>query len=262
MKRLTHLILMLFMGLSLSSEAMATDVNFFSEFEKYAKEEIDEVATPIVEAFGMAVGGGIYNSAKTHGVLGFDIGVRTMMLIIPEGESDIYDASDISFIAMPTVQVGLGLPMDIELMARAISVPFQDESLSLYGGGIKKNVSPHLPIPAMPDIAIIAAYHRFKAGDILTSGHFSLDLAVSKSFLVITPYAGFGIDWTKMDIEYTYVEDNPLLPNEPVEHTIDTRTTRLTLGLNVTPFPFVKLFADYNIGKFSQITAGLAVSFR
>ena len=233
----------------------------------HAKEEIDEVATPIVEAFGMAVGGGIYNSAKTHGVLGFDIGIRTMMLMIPEGESDIYDASEVSFIAMPTVQAGLGLPMDIELMARAISVPFQDESLSLYGGGIKKNLSSHLPIPAIPDIAIIAAYHRFKAGDILTSGHFSLDLAVSKSFLVITPYAGFGIDWTKMDIEYTYVEGSPpLLPIEPVEipveHTIDTRTTRLTLGLNVTPFPFVKLFADYNIGKFTQITAGLAISFR
>ena len=84
--------------------------------------------------------------------------------------------------------------------------------------------------------------------------------------MIITPYAGFGFDQTSMDFKYGYVYDNPVPPPDllesPVTKTIDASTGRFTLGLNLSPIPFVNIFADYNFGKFSEITAGLAVGFR
>ena len=248
------------------SGVMAQDGSLFDELEKYAEEEIDPVATPVVEAFGTAITGGLYHTARTHGMLGFDIGFRAMMVLIPEGESDILDSADVKFFPVPVIQASVGLPMDFEVMLRGFSVKFEDETISLFGVGVKKNFKSYIPVPGFPDVSAMIAYHSFKAGDYLSSTHLSFDVMVSKKFLLITPYAGFGYDKTSMDVEYTYVYDNPLPPpaqlEVPVSHTIDVSTGRFTMGLNITPFPFVNIFADYNIGKFSEITAGLAISFR
>ena len=243
------------------SQVMGQDGGFYDEFKEYAEDQIEEVATPIVEAFGIAVGGGLYHTAATHGVLGFDVGFRAMMVMVPEGESDLLDSADVTFFPVPAIQASVGLPMDFEVMVRGFSVKFEDETISLFGAGVKKNFTPNIPVPGLPDISAMIAYHSFKASDVLTSSHLSFDLMVSKKFMIITPYAGFGYDKTKMDIEYIYVPPPPLT-SEDVKYTIDASTARFTVGLNVTPFPFVKIFGDYNIGKYSEITAGMAISFR
>ena len=263
MKRYLSIVLFVIVTFAVSQVIGQDEGNFYDEFKDYAEDEIDRVATPIVEAFGTAVGGGLYHTAATHGVLGFDVGVRAMMVMIPEGESDILDSSDVTFFPVPAAQLSVGLPMDFEVMVRGFSVKFEDETISLFGAGIKKNITPHLPMPGLPDISAMIAYHSFKASDVLTSSHISFNLMVSKKFLIITPYAGFGFDKTSMDIEYTYVDNTQIIPIEvPVSHTIDASSGRFTVGLNLTPFPFIKIFGDYNLGKFSEISAGLAVSIR
>lgn len=229
------------------------------EFESYAKEKLDEVATPLVEAFGTGVCGGLYHTAKTHNLLGFDVGVRAMMVIIPEGESEIFDASDVSLFPVPVIQASLGLPMDFEVMVRGLSIPFEDESITLFGAGLKKNFKSLIPIPGFPDLSAMIAYHKFEASDVLNSTHLSFDFMVSKKFLIITPYGGIGFDRTKMEFDYTYGEDDPIIPDTPIHHEISASTARFTVGLNLTPIPFVNVFADYNVGKFSEITAGVAI---
>lgn len=233
--------------------------DFYSEIESYAEAELEEVAKPLVEAFGTGVCGGLYHTAKTHNTLGFDVGVRAMMVLIPEGESEIFDSSDVSFFPVPVIQASLGLPMDFEVMVRGFSVKFEDESISLYGAGLKKNFKPMIPFPGLPDISAMLAYHKFEAGDILGSTHLSFDVLVSKKFLVISPYAGLGFDKTTMNFKYTFVNPNPLIPDVEIDKDIKTTTTRFTLGLSLTPIPFVNIFADYNVGKFSEITAGVAI---
>lgn len=260
MKRYFGMILLVIFALTVSQVMGQDEGGFYGEFQKYAEDQIEEVATPIVEAFGTAVGGGLYHTAATHGVLGFDVGFRAMMVMVPEGESEILDSSDVTFFPVPAIQASVGLPADFEVMLRGFSVKFEDETISLFGVGVKKNFTPNIPVPGLPDISAMIAYHSFKASDILTSTHLSFDLMVSKKFMIITPYAGFGYDKTSMDIEYTYVE----MPGTelPISVNVDGSTARFTVGLNLSPFPFVKIFGDYNVGKYSEITAGMAISFR
>lgn len=259
MKRIVYLSLLLTLAFTVS-RASAQD-NFYDEIKKYAEDEIDAAATPIVEAFGIGVTGGLYHTAKTHGTLGFDVGVRTMMVFIPEGKSEILDSSDVSLFPVPVIQASVGLPMDFEIMARGFGIKFEDETISLFGAGIKKGFGSYIPAPGFPDISAMVAYHRFKAGDILTSRHVSFDVMASKSFVIISPYVGFGYDITSMSLKYTYIEPETDI-EVPIDQTIKANTGRFTVGLKLSPIPFVNIFADYNFGKFSQATAGLAVSFR
>ena len=263
MKRVALISFVVILALS-ASQALAQDDNFYDEIEKYAESELEDAAKPIVEAFGIGVCGGLYHTGKTHGTLGFDIGVRTMMVFIPEGKSEILDSADVSFFPVPVIQASVGLPMDLEIMARGFGIKFEDETISLIGVGVKKGLSSYIPVPGFPAVAAMIAYHRFKAGDILESRHVSFDVMVSKGFLVISPYGGFGFDIHSMNFEYTYIDpDLPAGVNEfSIDKTIKANTARLTLGLKITPVPFVNIFADYNISKYSELTAGLAISFR
>jgi len=266
MKSIAIIALFVFAAFSVIPVMAQDSGNLYDEFQNYAESELDRVATPIVEAFGTAVGGGLYNTAGTHGTLGFDLGIRAMMVMIPEGKSAILDSAELKFFPVPVAQASVGLPMGFEVMARGFSVDLEDGTISLFGGGIKKSFSEYIPVPGFPDVSAMIAYHSFKAGDVLSSSTLSFDVLVSKKFLVITPYGGFGFDKTSMKIEYTYIFDDPGPPpihtEVPLEHTIDVSTGRFTVGLNITPIPFIKIFADYNFGKFSQATAGLSVNFR
>ncbi|TKJ39804.1 hypothetical protein CEE37_11040 [candidate division LCP-89 bacterium B3_LCP] len=235
---------------------------FYDEIQAYAEAELEVQAKPLVEAFGTGVCGGLYHTAKTHKPLGFDVGLRTMIVLIPSGKSDIFDDADLSLFPIPVLQGSVGLPMDFEVMLRGFGVKFEEESISLFGIGLKKNFNHLIPVPGLPDVSAMIAYHTFKASDMLSSSHISFDIMVSKKFIFITPYAGLGFDNTKMSFEYVYVDPNFPSVDVPIAQDIKASTTRFTLGLNLSPMPFVNIFADYNVGKFSEITAGLAIGIR
>lgn len=260
MKRFTFISLLIICFVT--TQALADDL--FDEIKELAEDEAEEALTPMVEMFGTGVTGGLYHTAKTHGVLGFDIGFRTMMVLISDQEG-VLDSADVALFPMPVVQASVGLPMDIEIMARGFTVPWQGETISLFGAGVKKNFQPLIPVPAFPNLSAMITYHKFNGGDIVKSSHFSFSVMASKKFVIIEPYIGFGIDKHSMDIEYDHEYEDELTGLStivPVELNIKETTSRFTLGLNLTPFPFVKIFADYNTGTFSEVTAGLAVSLR
>ena len=284
------------------SFAQVTD-NPFEEFvRENATELVGSVADPFTKVFSTAVTGGIYRSAATHGLLGFDVGVRGMFVLIPTGKSSVFDTVDVALFPLPVAQASLGLPMDTEVMVRGFAVKYKGTDVSLLGIGLKKNFKPLIPIPMFPDVAAMISYHRFKgsyttfqlsevpfadlgltppptgwdatfdAGNLMSSTHWSFDLIVSKKFSLVLisfqPYVGLGWDRSSMDYEWTILETQPAIPDSLLSLPMimtggsDVSSTRLTLGLDVSPFPFVHVFGDYNFGKFPQATAGLAISFR
>ena len=107
------------------------------------------------------------------------------------------------------------------------------------------------------------------------ASHWSFDLIVSKklSLLVMSlqPYVGIGFDRSSMDYEWSILSTTPVdISQAPynvalpmtISGTSTVNSTRFTVGLDISPVPFVHIFGDYNIGKFPQATAGLAISFR
>lgn len=267
--------------------------NPFEEFIRQNVEQIyDSLADPYVKAFGSGVTGGIFRSADTHGTLGFDVGARTMFILIPSGESSVLDTTGLAAIPIPCLQANVGLPMGVEAMVRGLGFKYKGAAITLLGIGLKKNFRPYIPVPMFPDLAVQVSYHRFQAKDVsftledvyvqeyglstdlnieasdmISSNHWSLDFIVSKklSLLVVSiqPYAGFGVDWTTMEFGWTFSAVNqPSLQPVSLSESTKVRSARLTLGLDVSPFPFVHVFGDYNFGKFPQATIGAAISFR
>jgi hypothetical protein len=293
MKRIGLGVLTLMAAIGLWS-ARSDAVNPFEQFIRDNLDSLNEsISEPFGKAFSTGVTGGIYRSAGTHGVLGFDVGLKAMFVLVPSGESPSLDTADVKALPIPAVQAALGLPMDTELMLRGFAVKYKGADISLLGVGLKKNFSPLIPIPMFPDVAAMISYHRFSgkyttfelediviasgeysatidAGELMKSSHWSFDLIASKklSLMVISlqPYVGIGFDRSSIDFEWTLVEsDAPqsdLITPLTVSGSSDFWTTRLTLGLDVSPFPFVHVYGDYNIGKFPQATLGLAISFR
>ena len=290
------------LALVMLSPGLGQSQNLFeSLISDNATELTGVVAEPFTKVFSAGVTGGIYRSADTHGILGFDLGARVMLVMIPSGESSVFDSADVKLFPIPVAQASLGLPMSTELMVRGFAVKYKEADISLLGVGLKKNFKPLIPIPMFPDVAAMISYHRFKgtyttfdatdvqlagwgvpvepngytatfdAGDLIKSSHWSFDLIVSKklSLLLISiqPYVGFGVDRSKMDYEWAIVSTDPSVESivdmpQTISSSFSVTTTRLTLGLDISPIPFIHIFADYNIGKFKQATLGAAISFR
>lgn len=60
---------------------------------------------PLVTGYGAAMNAGLYNTAKTHKLLGFDIGIKMGLGIVPTGEQSTYDF-DVSVLDNIPVTVG------------------------------------------------------------------------------------------------------------------------------------------------------------
>ena len=238
----------------------AKSTDLFQTIQQQALEtRCDCKPNPLSKFSGRWLVVGLFHTASTHGVLGFDIGIQATSAIIPEGKSRLLDSAKVSIVPLPVVQANLGLPMQFEVMVRGVGYKYQGQTLSLFGVGLKNDISNLIPIPGFPHIGVMGTYHSFKGGDILTASVASFLIMASKSFLVIEPYAGFGFDRTAMKFKYTYTGTTP---NVAIDEKFTQSTSRLTLGVALSPFPLVKVHAEYNMSKFNSFTAGLAVSFR
>ena len=284
------------MLLTAAGRVQAEDENLFQELVVQQLTAIsDSIAKPVSEIFSSGVTGGWFRSADAHGLLGFDIGIRAMFVRVPDNKSDVFDSAGVSYFPVGLLQASLGLPMDFEFTLRGFNVNYEEAKISFFGAGLKKNFNSMIPVPMFPDVAAFLAYEKFRAtyttfdidatqffnlnypvnaevdaGDLINSSHFSMGVIVSKklSLLVFSSqhYLGFSWDHSKMKYKWTVNNTNPAVPNLTlplaVSSEISTNATRLTLGLDVSPFPFIHVFGDYSISKYNQFSAGLAFSFR
>jgi hypothetical protein len=274
----------------------ASDDNLFQELVVQQLTAIsDSIAKPAAEIFSTGATGGWFRSADAHGLLGFDVGIRAMFVRVPDGKSGVFDSAGVSYFPVGLVQASVGLPMDFEVTLRGFHVNYKEAKVSFFGAGVKKNFNSMIPVPMFPDVAAFLAYEKFRAayttfdvdatqffdlgypvtaevdaGDLINSSHFSLGVIVSKklSLLVFSlqPYVGLTWDHSKMKYKWTVNNTDPAVPSLTlplaVSSEITANATRLTLGLDVSPFPFIHVFGDYSISKYNQYSAGLAFSFR
>ena len=55
---------------------------------------------------------------------------------------------------------------------------------------------------------------------------------------------------------------NPSTTTIPVKLELESdNTMKTTIGLRLSPFPFVKIYGDYNIANYNSLNAGLAIGF-
>jgi len=90
--------------------------NFQDELQKLAEANAKLYMQPGATAFGTNMNSGLFYRAKTHGVLGFDVGVRAMMAFVPDDDLE-YDFQ---------------LPSAIPITVPGVSEPFEIPTSSLF----------------------------------------------------------------------------------------------------------------------------------
>jgi hypothetical protein len=233
-----------------------------------ADDDFDEQIESIVKLFSSLVGSGFVNTASLHNIAGVDVGLRGVITAIPDEFKSIvpddikrkYGVTDPltgeKTVPLPFLHASLGLPANFEVMAKFITFKVTDKpdgNITLLGGALKYGlVSGNMGVPA---ITLLGGYQTIIVPDEYAFGNvstYSLKGYISKGFVIATVYAGGGIDHTRLKI------DIPGL----ITRSYDVTYPSGTVGLTITPFPLVKVNADYNFGELKNIAVGVGISIR
>jgi len=183
---------------SISSPAMAIgdfDIKKLTAEQQDAFRALSEDLSSLVSYKALTpaepLGGGLT-------LIGFDVGVEVTATTPDKDEvwgKDVVDDGDISVLLLPKVHAHLGFPFGIDVGAVYATLP--GSNLKYMGGEVRYSfVSGNTLVPA---ISLRGAFTTVSGIDELSFNTKSVELSISKGFLMLTPYAGVGQVWTTSD---------------------------------------------------------------
>lgn len=133
--------------------------------------------------------------AEPLGWSGFDLGLEVTSTDISKSSAALAKASGnsspISTLIIPKLHVAKGLPFGIDVAAFVSAIP--STNIKLAGGELRYAIMSGGVV--LPAVAVRGAITRLSGVDQLSFDTKSLDLSISKGFLMFTPYAGIGQVW-------------------------------------------------------------------
>ena len=167
--------------------------------------------------------------AEADGVTGFSVGAYGSYSAT--GDKAAWQrlvGDDVKGVGMVGLSARKGLPFGVDLGAMYSQVPGTDAKL--YGGEVR-----WAPWPggvATPAIAVRGSYVKLTGEDDLKADAQTVDVSISKGFLLVTPYAGIGYVWGSVNPSDNFVA----LDTENVEKARFFAGARIALGfLQLTP---------------------------
>ena len=236
-------ILIMIMALLVTSLSYAKDIDLTTgiiqdEFNEFIKE------------IGTALLFNPMAPAETLGITGFDVSVEAVVTDISDQEGYWHKflggESASAYVGVPRIHIQKGLPFNIDIGAMYVSVP--DSNIQLWGVELKYGILEGGPI--MPAITARVSYSSLQGVDELTLDTQSLDILISKGFLILTPYAGISV--TRMNGS----EQTP----EVILNDIQETGYRVLAGLQISPFPLLIINGEISFGEIPQY--GLKLGFR
>lgn len=178
-----------------------------------------------------------FHTGKGATFPGFDIGV-TANAIKPNNSISHDDYIYTGFITAETK-----IPvLDVGVMLRGTDM----NGFKSLGGGLKYSFD----LFEVFDVSAMAFYDKGST-DWYDVDHYSASATASFSFLFLTPYAGIGYDYSKMDTT-----------GLPYHLSSTDDSLRYTLGASLTPFPFGYIFGAYTKTANNEgFQAGVGVHF-
>lgn len=223
-------------------------VNIFDEFKNSATKQLME---PFAKDLGGLLGGADFHSGRAIGFPGFDVGVVAVGQFKPNADNLILKNAGVKAFGLPLVSAQVGLPFNIDVGVRGLPV----QGATVVGAGLRYGVLKHTLAKFMPDLAV-SAYYDILSHDVLKAKHLSFSACASFDIPFIKLFIGAGMDKTTLETKIA-------LPDGTSSgDSVSVSGTRLTAGVNITPFPFTYVFGAYSIlhGE-GGAQAGLGVKF-
>lgn len=153
-----------------------------------------------------------------------------------------------STLPFPKFHIQVGLPVvPIDLGYVYSSIP--GTNIKYMGGEVKYAFLKGGV--ATPAVALRAAYTKLSGIDDLDINTKSLDLSISKGFLIFTPYAGYGLVWIESK------EKSPLVTLKDESLT----EGKGFVGAKITFFPLMNLVVEADFAKVNSYSARLNLHF-
>lgn len=199
----------------------------------------------------------------------------------------------VNAVPAPAIQIGLGLPYKLEVMARFVpKVGSEDVKGGLFGIGVKKEITSWFgPLDKLPlHVSLLGAYTNMNVdytiiddsttdNIVVRNGNaefnlnsYTVQAIASLNFPIINIYGGVGYGGGNSKIavngeyELTYnangggtVTSDPLV--NPINEKFSAGSFRTTLGARIS-LGFFKIFGDYTFQEYNTANVGIALSFR
>lgn len=198
--------------------------------------------------------------ASPLGLLGFDVGAEMTVLKLSGSYWDAAMSGNApSALAVPKIRARKGLPFSMDLGLMYAMVP--QTNVQLLGAELSEAIlDGGLVLPA---IGVRATYTRLlgvSSMDFQTAG---LDATISKSFLVLTPYAGAGLLWIDGTAKGRIVTDAAFLAANGGTPLKEERVwaQRFFGGLKITPFPLFGITAEVEYSGLMTYSLRVGLSF-
>jgi hypothetical protein len=187
------------------------------------------------------------------------IAVPSDVITLPIGGFE--PISKLSFLPLAAPQLSVGTVFGTRVTFRYLPSITIDEDLGAFkyfGFGIQHNPGVLLPTPLPVDVAVGFFTQTLEVGTLFKAKTTAFGLNASKRLGIgpinVTPYAGFMIEKSNIDITYSFMVDDEEI-DVAFELEGDNKS-RLTLGLSVRLL-MLNFNADYNIGKYNSVTIGV-----
>ena len=213
-----------------ASPAVAADINFKFPISQSGFESLTKEA-------GAALGYRNLVPAEPLGITGFDIGVEVSAMSIDENSEywrSAFGNDAPAYLVVPKIRARKGLPLGIDVGAMYSSVP--DSNVKLFGFELSKAILEGGI--ATPAVGVRATYTKMTGVDDMGLQTYGVDASVSKSFLLITPYAGAGLLRINSEAKGFLKTISPNLSD------VSTTVPRYFGGVKITPLPLFSVTAE------------------
>ncbi len=232
----------------LSATAAFAGADQYGGFSRYADEGS---LKPFARDLGGVLGAATFQSGRSLGLTGFDVGARFGGQFYPSKGNAILRNNGVRVFGLPWLQAEVGMPFKISGFIRGVSY----QGLTIAGGGLRYGLYATSDKPWAPQVLISAVAHSVVHGD-FSAAHAGANLICSAGTPFFAPYAGVGLDRMRLVVRHS--TSNPLLNGRVV----NTLESRFTLGMRLTPYQFtyLNLAATMAHGQ-PGAEAGLGVRF-
>lgn len=197
------------------------------EFESRVRSELIK---PFARDLGGLLGSTGFHNGRALGFPGFEAGVLAPVQTKPDADNRILRDAGVDAFGLPLLHAAVGLPANFDLVAHGLKV----QNAAVYGGGVRYGiVKSGMLTKFMPDIGVSAFADRVNHPDFFAN-HFAANLGVGWDLPIVQPFAGLGVDWTKLEVR---VASLPNISGQSA-HVSDWRAA---VGADITPFPFLRL---------------------
>ena len=206
---------------------------------------------PFARDLGGVLGAATFQSGRSLGLTGFDVGVRFGGQAYPSKGDGILRNNGVRAFGLPWVQAEVGMPFKLSGFIRGISY----QGLTIAGGGLRYGLYAASDKPWAPQVLVSVVGHSVVHQD-FSASHFGANLVASAGTPIWAPYAGVGFDRTRLVVRQSTLD--PTLNGREVS----TLESRFTLGVRLTPYQFtyLSLAATMAHGQ-GGAEAGLGVRF-